>query len=1315
MRFKNKMKIYMIWCVIFCIMMPVMQPILAYAESADTKINVSGIEMTLSVQPYINDLGLMIDAREIAEAYGLQYQFDSNQKSFRITDDVHGDILLMHNADEFYSGKNKFQCEPYFYVENTIPMIEVGFFCTMFDASYEYDEKTNTIFIKKEIDKGIAKIKINDRISSMYYEPFKGEYGLMVGAKDISRAFGLGYAFDSRSGTATLSDTQHGDVILTDGATVFQSGESVFECLPYFYVVNEAPFIEAGFFCEMYGIDYQYNEETKTLELFDKQEQIMLFAANDSSTVSGKISYTSEMMVDELQVQLVMRPYYMRGWGYPKVYGDPHTLGTFTLTKSETEKEYKFDTSSYISTSYPYYDWCCIVQSEQAYALKSCYDEFSYNTDEHADFEIAVRDISGNIKLNEEIVDEETTANGVDVNLILQQTAQRHRKYEPSYTVLGERYTLGTVQFAPHETSKNYVYAVFPYASEEYPDYSLFFEAPGIDKYGYYDSVYEGTTSLEIEPNYNDKSYYYTGEAKSFSFSERSKANLKIGYDENLVGSVGIDPSVSISSDGLDISFILKTAQSKRCGLYSHSYWDEGDTYPLGTVHITQNSPKADFKFDTKQYSGNKNPYYVLFYQIKDNSNYMGGYGYVSDLDAVTEIDIPPENYHFNETTHSVGKHIDVSVSDNFKPKAFLSDKSVNLDLILPASLNEPYGSCGDNAQWSFNADTGEVRIDGTGAVTSRPWCKYADSIKSIVIGNGITQITQESNHASLNNLTSITIGSGITSYIDSSDFDGCSNLNEINVSANNPEYASDDGVLLNKDKTEIIYCPKGKTGSYTIPDGVTSIGISAFNGCSALTDIYVDKNNPKFVSENGVLFNNDKTELIKYPEGKTGHYTMPNNVTTIDDYAFYGCIGLTDIIIPNSVTTIGDYAFDCCFYLENITIGSGVISIGQNAFNDTEYYDNPANWNDANSNDMVLYIDNYLIDANPKIRGNYQIANGTRVIADSAFSRCSGLTSVTLPNGVTSIGSYAFSGCSSLTNVTIPDSVASIDSGAFSGCSSLASVTIPDSVTSIGSYAFSGCGSLTNVTIPDSVTSIGYGAFFCCSSLTEIYVDKNNSYYTIDDGVLMNKEKKRIICCTKGKAGSYTVPNSVTIIDSYAFSSCKSLTSITIPDSVTSIGSYVFSYCNSLKSISIPDSVTSIYDEAFYGCSALKEVYYSGSREDWVRITIHSGNTNLTGAKIYYNGDKPTEPVIVEITHSETDTEYIFTVTPIKVNESCHVYGAAYAANGMLLDCRSKELETEEATTVKVKKTDNIKSVKAFVWTDKMQPVNIEEIEINK
>ena len=156
--------------------------------------------------------------------------------------------------------------------------------------------------------------------------------------------------------------------------------------------------------------------------------------------------------------------------------------------------------------------------------------------------------------------------------------------------------------------------------------------------------------------------------------------------------------------------------------------------------------------------------------------------------------------------------------------------------------------------------------------------------------------------------------------------------------------------------------------------------------------------------------------------------------VTSIGDYAFWNCSGLTSVTIPGSVTSIGDYAFSECSGLTSVTIPGSVTSIGY-----------------------------------------------------GAFSECSGLTSVDILDGVTSIGDFAFVACDGLTSVTIPDSVTSIGDYAFSECSGLTSVTIPGSVTSIGDYAFSYCTDLTSVDIPDSVTSIGNRAFGSCTSLSSI------------------------------------------------------------------------------------------------------------------------------------------------------------------------------------------------------------------------------------
>ena len=229
-----------------------------------------------------------------------------------------------------------------------------------------------------------------------------------------------------------------------------------------------------------------------------------------------------------------------------------------------------------------------------------------------------------------------------------------------------------------------------------------------------------------------------------------------------------------------------------------------------------------------------------------------------------------------------------------------------------------------------------------------------------------------------------------------------------------------------------------------------------------------------------------------------------------------------------------------------------------------------------------------------------------------------------------------------------------------FSNRSSVKTVVIPDSVTSIGRWAFGYCESLTSVTIPDSVTSIGDEAFNNCTRLTSITVKEGNPKYSSDEyGVLFNKDKTLLIQYPIGnKRTSYTIPdsvtsigdwafaqctgltsvtigNSVTSIGSSAFSMCVSLTSVTIPDSVTSIGNGAFYFCTSLTRVTIPDSVTSIGDNAFISCTSLTDVYYTGSKEDWNKISIGLYNGCLTNATIHYN--YVLEPETVNITDERT------------------------------------------------------------------------------
>jgi len=339
--------------------------------------------------------------------------------------------------------------------------------------------------------------------------------------------------------------------------------------------------------------------------------------------------------------------------------------------------------------------------------------------------------------------------------------------------------------------------------------------------------------------------------------------------------------------------------------------------------------------------------------------------------------------------------------------------------------------------------------------------------------------------------LTSITIPDGVTSIGDYA-FDGCSSLTSVTI----PDSVTSIGDYA------FYFC--SSLTSVNIPDSVTSIGVGAFNLCSSLTSIEVSVSNCNYSSQDGVLFNKNKTTLVCYPAGKAStSYVIPNGVTCIDDLAFGLCSRLTSIIIPDSVTSIGLGAFYKCESLTSITIPDGVTIIG-----------------------------------------------------DSAFYICTSLTSIIIPDSVTTIDGYAFFGCASLTSIIIPDSVTSIGGSAFSSCTSLTSITIPDSVTSIGDYAFSSCSSLTSVTIPDSVTSIGDDTFCWCDSLTSI---------TIPDSVTSIGGSAFYKC---ESLTSITIPDSVTSIGGSAFSRCTSLTSIIIPNSVTFIGDYAFNKCNSLTDV---------------------------------------------------------------------------------------------------------------------------------------------------
>jgi hypothetical protein len=247
------------------------------------------------------------------------------------------------------------------------------------------------------------------------------------------------------------------------------------------------------------------------------------------------------------------------------------------------------------------------------------------------------------------------------------------------------------------------------------------------------------------------------------------------------------------------------------------------------------------------------------------------------------------------------------------------------------------------------------------------------------------------------------------------------------------------------------------------IPDSVIEIEHEVFFNCTSLIQIFVYENNSNYSSDNGVLYNKNKTILIQCPLGKIGVFTIPNSVTSIKWGAFDNCDRLTSINIPSSVTSIGstNRNFHNCISLSSINVDA----VNSN----------------YSSQDGVLY--------NKAKTTLIQYPAGKRDI------------SFTIPHSVTTIGNEAFFTCKSLASVTIPESVTSIENSAFAS-SVLTSIIIPNSVISIKDYAFKDCNKLISVTFQGTISSVNFSDKFAFPS------DLRSKFYATDK--------------TKGTPGTY-------------------------------------------------------------------------------------------------------------------------------------------------------------------------------------------------
>lgn len=318
----------------------------------------------------------------------------------------------------------------------------------------------------------------------------------------------------------------------------------------------------------------------------------------------------------------------------------------------------------------------------------------------------------------------------------------------------------------------------------------------------------------------------------------------------------------------------------------------------------------------------------------------------------------------------------------------------------------------------------------------------------------------------------------------------------------------------------------------------------------------------------------NDEVTITQYT-GNDAEVTVPGSikgmpVVAIDSTAFHHCDNMRSVTIPDSVVRIGGLAFSKCYALEHVTLGRGIREIDFSPFSFCE---------------KMIYN---------KYKNGYYVGNEENPYLALVSMASEDAETVTIH----------------------PDTVV-VCGSAMEGCSSLRELVVSDAVVSIGSYAFSYCSSLETLYIPESVESIGHMAFEHCDSLLNIVVSDKSPHFKSVDGILFSHDGTRLIKYTPGQnVSSYSIPNDVLIIESYAFENAKQLTEVVLSDSVEEIGHSAFIHCENLRNIQLGNSLKRIGGQAFGFCSSLTAITIPDSVEE-LSYSVFSYCDNLESAVI--------------------------------------------------------------------------------------------------
>ena len=581
--------------------------------------------------------------------------------------------------------------------------------------------------------------------------------------------------------------------------------------------------------------------------------------------------------------------------------------------------------------------------------------------------------------------------------------------------------------------------------------------------------------------------------------------------------------------------------------------------------------------------------------------------------------------------------------------------------------------------------------------------------LSSVVIPNSVTNIEQSA-FKGCSSLTTLTIPN-TTSISPYNVFDECENLKKINVTISdfsifdikiidwvrNHVSSSISFTLLDNEGNEITeyVIPDGVTSianysfyncqklcSVTIPTSVTSIGAYVFQGCGKLSSITIPNSvtsinsNAFYGCQSGLnlvitdpsKFDNKITSwlgtgtsigrpvtLLDNEGNEITEYVIPEGVTSIDEYAFYACIGLKSVTIPNSVTSIGRYAFQECSSLTTIIIGSGVTSIGEDAFLFTNirkaiWLTNtpPSGYNYVTG--VVNYVSNDQFSFDNMVKyqflSSYFDVDGIRYVPVSPSERtCDAIdctynerfSDINIPSTVMykgvemtvkniksffafnnkfiktlnvdndgELSKCAFSHCSNIRSVSLGQKVSAIGTYAFSGCSLIETIDIPDIVTELNDYTFSNCTSLKEIKIKSKMTNIKNYVFDKCTSLKNVFIENSDDELIFGANKVFDRYSSNIgtPLFSDCPLDSVYIGRNISygISKNYGYSPfyCNtSLRAVKITNKETEISENEFYGCTNLQRVIIGDGLTSIGDRAFSGCSSLKYFAFGSKVQD--------------------------------------------------------------------------------------------------------------------